>query len=633
MRKDGDDGDTKADLDDKGQLGFSRGSPKDFLDRILQSADLVGYGDIDVDRGLVSIEPVVRQLSRRLCMEVKVHDGGPMMSGKTVWLPRYVFSQEEADNLLSAAAHESYHAKHSSSRVNADDAGVYQDCFQMLEDVRINHKMFKDYKGVRQMYRDFTRWALDKNKDNYPPEYAQLVIIGTQAEGHGKLVWDPVLGKKLRRDPVVQGIVVQARQARGTKHVIPLAVQLGEHLFPDRQKKLDKVKQSREALQKAGKSLQGLEGKLQRAKQRAQDDERRLSGQQARQESLKAEDDKDGAAEAEKQADQTMERIKKQQEEVQDLHEQIDKIEQSEDYKKASSDLDVAKQEVRELRQVVQSMAKAMCMGLEAAKSGLTSFDAPKYSETLRQVVHDIVSRSVEKIQQNESGKLSRRALHKVRTYPEQIWETPVYKRRPDARVVFLLDYSGSMDGPLRVPQAVARQRKESGLGRMSRITLLHDTFIRFAKALVDVSEEYEEGSVSAAAVWFSDSAYPQWKFGSEFSNEVKKANRLPHSGGGTNLLTALRAGTKMLKEEDDKACSGTLRKLMVVLTDTEYYNEQCDKYMENDLPPDMQLVCVSIGTPLRDMQDSTRKLFRYSVMTEDDVEDVLITALEEGIG
>ena len=618
--------------EDGGDSRRGYGQDDDFLSRVLGGLNPVGYDDIDIDRGVVSIEPVVRQLSRRLNMEVRVHDAGPMMAGKVVWLPRYVFSQQEADNLLAAAAHESYHAKHTSSRVNPADAGIYQDCMQVLEDIRINHKMFKDYKGVKQMYRGFVRWALNRNKHKYPPEYAQLVMIAAQAEGHGKMVWDPVAGVRLRRDPVVQSIVAQTRNARGTKHVIPLALQLGKHLFPSREKTQQDQKRAGEALQKMREEVGGLTSKHMVQESARDAAARKLTDYEAEQASHHEETTQEERDQTQADIEKHTKEVDDHQEAMQQTKKQLAELEYSPEFKKAQEDSKKAQRALEDVKQVVQKLARAVCMGLSAATGGLTKFDPPKFSETLRAMVHDVVSRSVETVQQAESGRINRRSLHKAYTKPDDIWESPTRKRKPDARIIFLLDYSSSMNDALKLPSAERQIRSDRGLGQLCRINLLHDTFMRFSKALVDVSEEYEEGAVSAAAVWFSDSAEPVWGFGKHFATEVKNANKLPYSGGGTNLYDALVKADKMLRAEDEKACSGTLRKLMVVLTDTEYYSDMCDRFMEQELDPSVQLVCVSIGTPLREMSEETRQLFRHSVMTEDEVEDALIDVLEEGI-
>jgi hypothetical protein len=495
------------------------------------------------------------------------------------------------------------------------------DCAQMLEDIRINTKLFKDYRGVRQLYRRFSEWAVERNRGKYGPEYGKLVIIGLQAMGHGKLSWDKVMAKELRRDAKVQAVVAQARRARGTKHVIPLAVQLGEHLFPGRKKRQQDQEDAQKRWEKFKDRVDDLQANRTAHQMKWSASQRQQSQAEANAQSARAELDpgqeRNQNEAAKKHADDAAQHAKA----VEDIDKQLNHP----DVQAAKARKDAADEALHKMKQAVKQVAESICFGLEAAKESLTSFDAPKFSEQLRATLSDTISRAIEQQSLVVQERLNKKRLDRVYTQPETVWEGSVMAHRPQARVAFLLDYSASMNAAL--PGAAARRKQ--GVKTLSRIGLLHGTFMRFAKALVDVMDEHTEGAVDASAIWFSVNN-KQWMFGKEFRREVEQARNLPYSGGGTSLTPALRQAVEALDKEEENAGSG-IRKIIVVMTDTEY-DGKANQYMENELPNDIGLVCVAVGNKLEKIPPKTRRLFRHAVTDEEQCDRVLVETLEEGL-
>ena len=419
--------------------------------------------------------------------------------GETIWLPENVPAEIQS-TLLATLLHEAYHIRYSDFKEGQKAQAAGGDhrfhVLNVLEDIRIDHKILGDWPNAKNLYFDLDEYIHDVHGEKFAALPWQVQVLRRVIfESYG----DPDLfspfypkGSEVetwfeKHGDFAKDVIARAKKAKDTQALEPLIDEILHRLFPGdeaRKKEREELEQERQGQSGKGGQARGeqreAQGQGQEAydklakldedarenekeahRERAQGKQKDQDAEAAEKQGKKAEaarakseakDHNDKAEEHEKKADALNKQAKPLDQKLQDLKKNFEAAKKAaEKAEKAAAQAEAAQGKMD------QEDAQAQADGLKGLNEIGVGFDKIQAQDL---IVRKLVPENIEdevleflrcredrKIHARE-GKIDPRRLPTFYN-PDNLFEYSLNDGKYKTRVHFLVDVSGSMGDKL----------------------------------------------------------------------------------------------------------------------------------------------------------------------------------------
>jgi uncharacterized protein with von Willebrand factor type A (vWA) domain len=566
----------------------------------------------------------------------------PMTDGTTIILPKSL-SDENLLPTLGALLHESHHIKYtdmSAMKPEMEWTEGYHKASQfllnLLEDIRIDHKVFKEYPSARILYKKLLDTVFS-DKDFDKSQITEMFIILTQhiylyGVGFENLFYRKEIFTKFYNESKkeLDTIIEVSKKAKKTKDLHTQVKRL-YGLLKDFIKKENNLKSLKNHITKSKAKSTEMQNEIDDHKKQIVDNSKRIGKNQDKISKLRKEKyDEDLTAGEKNEIEQ----------EMQDLKTECDKLNKSNSIQqtkedKIYSEKNQLEKQIERIEEMLEKCDdKEESLDIEAmfdeelthgsSNDYLNGFkslnDNCKITSKKEEIVdfEDCMRHIFKRLEQernlnNSTGKINLDKVYKIFNSQEDNYNDIFIQNRMkesyNNKIIFLLDTSGSM-------------------GSFSSIK--NQTLFNCVSSLMKVIEEKKEDyNIEYSVGLFSDMFKEIKKFDETISEEMFYARyRNKFMGGNTNIYTALDDCYKLLEDQahiKDK-------KFIIVFTDAEFTSDDSNKILdEYDARPE-KVIFIGIGKEEKCHYNKTfyeKILMNRMVRTTSEMEKALIDGFD----
>jgi len=505
----------------------------------------------------------------------------PRVKNKTIYLPKD-FRISSLNSMLTALLHEAYHIRYTKGNYGYLSSDIFS-CLNLLEDMRIENKIFAKYPRVNGLFKLIVQSIVDNVKEEcISPEHSRLLHFMLDYQKYNDFFFDEEaikFWKKYKRE--MKQIESKIDNAESTGELVLTAEKLAKLI-------------STQLPEQKEKSQENSSGEL----NKSQNSRKNKSSKDSSDKDDNNDDDKDRENE-ERSDDQETDQEGQEDDEDEDEENEDNDIE-NENIINSSAEQEQEYLGEEEFIAILEKGIRSLStddIEIKEKEPPLLQIKTVDLGEELFNLLKMTQNREIS----FEEGKIVPQNLPYYYD-PDKIFLEDIIILEPKSNISFIIDCSGSMTDYIQTDE---RDQRKYLIAISSLLSIL-DTIYKFEK---------DRGFIKFNVFAFNTKYYYLKAFNRRYNKEEIQDNYLKRVDGDTCPIPALE---KALKEFPPDG-----KKIIFLITDG-LMGDGAYKWIEKNIPRDIIMIYIWITDNTSSIPEKFKQSFPHYVTQIEDLENVL---------